>query len=312
MAKQEIPPNNNEESEKLENIPVDSYLAGLRTAEQKEKELKEQNFEKAASVAKIQEQTDIEKLSNEARLDAEKTELLGNNKEATPAGKRVLYSKENGTTKKGHSFLRKARNTLMGLFALGVTTTATAKNGPEKPLPDSTKNKTEAGVKSVEKINDQIRRDWNEYLKWLDGKGMKGKPELDKNNLGYKLFDEYVSTHNTSLSREVLPIIVKTMEDYREYVLDQHRKGLVKIEGITTEDQFMRRVMLNKQSKDPIAPGDDLTFTSFPEEFLIHIYNGKVSGTENKGFAKVKEVGPDYTKDSKTVGLPGSLIAKNK
>lgn len=298
MASHEIPPKNELENGEVTREEV-TTLEATTPSETVSIENPEERAEKIKGAeAMIQEVLEKRDDGSESFVDTRIKEEKQDFKEEPPA------------PKKSGKGLKK----WLAMFGLmGVMASSSAKaSTTEKPLPDSTKNKTETGVKSIEKINDQIRRDWNEYLKWLDGKKMRGKEELDKNDLGYKLFDEYVATHKTSLNRGVLPLIVKTMEEYREYVLDQYHKGLVTINNIKSDDQFMRRVMENKNSKDPIYPGDDLTFTYFPEDFLIHMYNGKVTATENRGFAKIKEVGPDFTKNENTVGLPGTPIAKNK
>ena len=40
-------------------------------------------------------------------------------------------------------------------------------------------------------VSDDVKSDWNNFLTWLDKKGLKGKPELDKDNKGNELFKQY-------------------------------------------------------------------------------------------------------------------------
>ena len=40
-------------------------------------------------------------------------------------------------------------------------------------------------------LSDKLRTHWGAYLDWLDTKGLRGKPELDSNDLGGKMIDEY-------------------------------------------------------------------------------------------------------------------------
>jgi len=58
------------------------------------------------------------------------------------------------------------------------------------------------------KVDNKLREDWNAYVTWLEKKGVKGKPELDKNDLGGKIIDENRKEIPTTLvSREtIVPI----------------------------------------------------------------------------------------------------------
>ena len=41
-------------------------------------------------------------------------------------------------------------------------------------------------------VTNKLREDWNNYISWLDLKGMRGKAELDTNDLGGKVLLSYL------------------------------------------------------------------------------------------------------------------------
>lgn len=203
---------------------------------------------------------------------------------------------------------------------------ATAKDtGPKKPLPDSVKNKTETGIKSIEQVNDQLRKDWNKYVDWLESINMKGNPALDKNDLGGAMVDRYKKEHpETSVSRETIDDIQQEFVKYRQWSLAEIKAGRASFAPGTNEDNFMRALSI----VDGI-PGQRTTSFKFPSTYLVTFENKGLNtnkiGTEaiqtkltseiknvqgelratnikNEGFAKVK--------DTKT--STGVEIAKNK
>ena len=115
----------------------------------------------------------------------------------------------------------------------------------------------------TESISDNVKSDWNNYLTWLDKKGMRGKPELDKGGLGNNLFKEYLKENpNTSLSEKIIPSIRKAYLDLRNDRLKEIQSGKGTYAG--TPESFMKHIVLNEQSKDPNYVGQHLTQTMFP------------------------------------------------
>lgn len=181
------------------------------------------------------------------------------------------------------------------------------------------------GTQQTSSQNDTItnkhRSDWNEYVGWLKEQGLSGSPELDKNNLGYQKFDEFVKNHpNTSLNREIIPNIRKEMLSYRQWALDESKKNKVVIPGITSDEQFMRKTLLNEQTKNPDYPGQNLTFLPFPQSYLTTFENNVNTGTQNVGFATkgtqqkqkggfVNETG--YLDGEETSNNPFNIIPSN-
>lgn len=136
-------------------------------------------------------------------------------------------------------------------------------------------------------VTNQTRKDWNDYLNYLDKKGIKGNPSLDKGGLGYQVFDSYVKQNpQTSLSRATLPVIRKEMLNYRQWVLDQAKQGKAVLTQGTTPDNFMKHVVDNETTKDPNLPGSQLTSTKFPDSYLQTFNNGKLVDVKNQGFVK--------------------------
>ena len=156
-------------------------------------------------------------------------------------------------------------------------------------MPDPTKKEEPKPV-----VNPRLKQDWNDFLSYLDKKGVRGKSDLDKFGAGYKLFDEYVKNNpGTSLSRQTLPAIRKEILNYRTWVLDENRKPMgsrkASLGSGVTEDNFMRHVVANEKTSDPNYPGMHLTTTSFPLSYLNTFVSDKLIKTENQGFAIPKK-----------------------
>jgi len=129
-------------------------------------------------------------------------------------------------------------------------------------------------------VNNKMRSDWNGFIDYLEKKGMKGKPDLDKGGLGYKMFDDYVKqTPGVSLSRESLPIIRKDLLNYRQWVLNEQQKPesqkVARLADNVTPQNFMSNVLANEKTADPNYPGTNLTSTRFPSQYL-ESYNQKL------------------------------------
>lgn len=116
---------------------------------------------------------------------------------------------------------------------------------------------------------EQNKKDWNVYLSWLDSKKMKGKPELDKGQLGNKLFQQFLKENpNTSLTKEIIPKIRKSYMELREATINDILSGKSSYYGKsgkgTDVSSLMRHIVENEKSKDPNYVGQHLTQTFFP------------------------------------------------
>lgn len=132
-------------------------------------------------------------------------------------------------------------------------------------------------------VDNHIREEWNKFLDFLDKKGMRGKPELDKNDLGGKMIDEYRKINpNTPIKRELIPAIQKEFGRYRDWSLGEVKAGRSALsEGVTPEN-YMRSLSI----VDGI-PGQRTTSFKFPLSYMQTFNNGKLVSNENKGFATV-------------------------
>lgn len=133
-------------------------------------------------------------------------------------------------------------------------------------------------------IDNTIREGWNKYLDWLEAKGMRGKPELDKNDLGGKMIDAYRKENpDTPISREMVIPIQKEFGKYRDWSLGEVKAGRSMLsEGVTPEN-YMRALSIVDG-----FPGQRTTTFKFPLSYMQTFSNGKLISNENKGFATVK------------------------
>ncbi len=124
-------------------------------------------------------------------------------------------------------------------------------------------------------VTDDLKQHWNDYVDWLDKKGMKGKPELDSNGLGFKMLEQYKKENpGTLISKETVLPVQKEFQRYRENRIAELRahKGMVNDRYVTpTEnlDWFMQDL-----SQDDGYPGQKTTSWKSPAAFM-NMPNGK-------------------------------------
>jgi hypothetical protein len=147
----------------------------------------------------------------------------------------------------------------------------------------------------------KIKKDWNRFLTWMESKNVRGKQDLDKNDLGNIYFRQYIKENpGTSLSEEVIPII------RQEYVKDREKKaqdilggkGSFNVEGVGIVsgekakpymDRFMPGILKNEASKNPNYVGQYLTQTPFVGFEMEYYEDDKKVKTESEGFIPSKE-----------------------
>jgi len=138
----------------------------------------------------------------------------------------------------------------------------------------------DGGDKQPQMTND-IRKAWNDYTHWLGQKGLQGKPELDKNNYGFKVLEDYRKENpDTPLTKDLIPVIQQEFSNYRDYSLDKIKKGKGAFGPGVNEENYMRALSV----VDGI-PGQRTTSFSFPSEYIALFDNGNLVSKENKGFA---------------------------
>lgn len=213
------------------------------------------------------------------------------------------------------------RKFLFGLTAmLGMTGAVKAEGGKNPGKDSSAQAQMEQTIKAIEnnkEVNNEIRADWNDYLKWLDEQDMKGSPSLDRGGVGMKMLAEYVKTHpGTSLeaTEEGVKQIQAEFIKYRKWVLDEIEAGRAQFSAGANKDNFMSWL-----SKYDGIPGQFTTKSQFPvakqintEKTTFNDGTGRVdtkTTVTNKGFAKI---GKDNNTRGDTISLSGADIAQNK
>jgi len=148
-------------------------------------------------------------------------------------------------------------------------------------------NSESSGIDSEETpsmATDKNKKDWNDFLIWLDEKKVRGKKDLDTNDLGNKYFDEYISTHkDTSLSKDVIPAIRNAYIDLRNTGVQQIKEGKATFLGKKGDEadtnSFMKHIIMNEQTSNPNYVGQHLTQTFFPDVTTKEFLNNKLINT---------------------------------
>ena len=134
-------------------------------------------------------------------------------------------------------------------------------------------------------VDNSVRKNWNDYILWLEKKGVKGSPELDKGTNALQALEAYRKENpSTLLTKELIPVIQKDFSGYRQAVIDKMKAGKAEFAPGTNEQNFMSHLSV----VDGI-PGSRTTSFSYPAEYLQTLEknakNEVIKKTvENKGF----------------------------
>jgi hypothetical protein len=135
--------------------------------------------------------------------------------------------------------------------------------------------------------DDLLMQVWNGYVDWLEQKGLKGDPSLDKGGRGYQMLEQY----NKEMKQKdpaFLPIqqgdvsrVQELLKDYRTFSMNEIRndKSMVKFgDGQTLKysqmDENRRKefedVWMQNITKTPVDgnPGQFTTSMKFPSAFI--------------------------------------------
>ncbi len=152
----------------------------------------------------------------------------------------------------------------------------------EDPTKGDKGKKTEKSVESKESITDQLRQDWNDYVDWLEKKGLKGDAKLDEGDLGLKMIDQYRAEHpETTVSNKTVQQVQEAFEDYKEWVVDQVKQGKAAFAPGVTEETFMKSL----SDADGYA-GSLTTAKKFPAAYLQTIVDGASRTVKYAEFSK--------------------------
>lgn len=137
---------------------------------------------------------------------------------------------------------------------------------PQQPQQQEAVMQTGGSVNN--QLSTDLRSDWNNYVGWLESKGVKGSPELDKNNTGFKYLDEYRKANpNTLLSKESIPQVQNYLQEYRNWVIESHKNKTRPIQFKEDPGSNYELFMPNLSKVDGY-PGQFTTSYKFPQEFL--------------------------------------------
>lgn len=144
----------------------------------------------------------------------------------------------------------------------------------------------ESGEEKAVVVDNTVREAWNKYVEWLEKKGLKGSPSLDKDDFGGKMIDKYKSENpDTPISRDMIIPIQKDFDNYRKWGLEEVKKGNIAFSEGVNEDNFMKNLSI----VDGIA-GQRTTSFLYPSIYLKTLNeDDKVVKVENKGFATTKK-----------------------
>ena len=147
--------------------------------------------------------------------------------------------------------------------------------------------KTTVTEQPIVPIDNKVRDDWNRYLAWLDTKGLRGKPELDTNDLGNKMIDEYRKVNpTTTVSREIIPSIQADFANLKQFGLNKVKAGQAKFDVGVNENNFMQDL-----SKIDGLAGQFSTQHNFPLDYMRTVNIQKQDGKEIKRDAVMQNKG---------------------
>lgn len=170
-------------------------------------------------------------------------------------------------------------------------------------------------------VNSQILKEWNNFLDFVNKKGMKGSKDLDLKDkkLGQSLFTEYKKTNpNSPLSYEYVAPVQKAISQYRSTMIEKFKTGKASLsKGLDVGPNYEN--FMQDLSKVDGWFGSKTSSWKFPQAYietynsdkqLENIQNLGVEGTMN--VAKMKKGGILFSDKSNQKAENGTkLIDKN-
>lgn len=159
-----------------------------------------------------------------------------------------------------------------------------------------------------------LRSEWNTYVDWLQAQNMKGNPELDKNQLGFKYLDDYRKQNpNSILTKESVPEIQKYLQDYRKWVIENHKTGKRPVKFTVDPGPNYELFMSNLSQVDGY-PGQYTTSYKFPSEYLNSVQQGFADMAKQKkqegGYVldDIVDLQPDQIKELQKLGYQFEFV----
>lgn len=140
-------------------------------------------------------------------------------------------------------------------------------------------------------VNPAVMQQWNQYVDWLESKGMKGSPELDKGDTGFKMMEQYRKENPSfKLTKDDVGVIQQKLQEYRDFSLGNIKENKTKInyggkevfykdlnpqQQKDVDENYMGKI--KKTSIDKF-PGQFTTSTKFSSEFMSKVNSREVAG----------------------------------
>lgn len=138
---------------------------------------------------------------------------------------------------------------------------------------------------------------WNGFVRYVQQKGYRGSPELDRRDLSLskKLFAEYNSLNKGAYDYDrFVPMVQQHIADYRQKAIENIKAGKSGIVGYTgdpTKFDFDNKFMMGLSAVDGWA-GSKTTAWRFPNEKVpvTDQYGNKLREDRNELFDKISKV----------------------
>jgi len=163
----------------------------------------------------------------------------------------------------------------------------------------------------VNNMDGNIMQQWNSYVDWLDSKGMKGSPELDKGDKGFQMMEEYRKINPSfTIKKDDIGTIQKQLQDYRNFSLDSIKQGKMKISYGGKEMSYNQLTPAQQKDVDDNYMGKiaKTAVDKFPGQFTTR------NSREVAGRVGFNPLSPTQTADivSKTAEVQGAVKAGPK
>jgi len=122
------------------------------------------------------------------------------------------------------------------------------------------------------------KNEWNKFGQWMDSKKMRGKPDLDKGDLGNKLFKQWQAETGSPLTLEYVPTlrqhIIKSIGEQKDRILKSTGNTRVALPGSgklvwgeearPVVDKIGYKMLENEKSANPNYIGSLFSTWNFP------------------------------------------------
>jgi hypothetical protein len=158
---------------------------------------------------------------------------------------------------------------------------STGKPGEVKMVESENDTKNKDGYPPIDEKT--ARSEWNKFASWMDSHKYTGKPDLDKDDYGNKLFRQWQAETKSPLTISDVPKlrqeIVKSIEEQKQRILKSTGNVRVALPGSgemvwgekakPVVDKIGWKMLENEKSKNPDYIGSLFSTWKFPEYDII-------------------------------------------